>query len=151
MSDAYNATERSDIRIAEAAARVASREDDSVIFELMRTPSGRAWMHRRLAVCQVHSTTFTGDALTSAFKEGQRNIGLMFESDLLRVCPDEYITMMREAHGRTIVADTNRRRNRNSGDDNAGITSNLVRYDESIRADFAEPAGGGDAQVERED
>lgn len=143
MTDDYNATERSDIKVAQAAAKLADREDDVVLRGLMRTGSGRGWMFRLLAACHIHQTTFTGNALLGAFKEGERNIGLMLETNLLRVCPDEFITMMREAHARNLTDDTRRRRNRSATDDGPDL-SNFVDY--AATAD----ASAGDEAVERD-
>lgn len=146
MSDAYNATERSDIKVAQAAAKVADRQDDEVLVSIMRGTPGRAWMFRLLAACHIHQTTFTTDARLSAFKEGERNIGLMLENNLLRVCPDQYITMMKEAHGRSLTDDTRRRRNRNASDDPTDL-SNFVDY----AADQSDAVDNGDEAVERDE
>ena len=147
MSDAYNATERSDIKVAQAAVKLADRQDDEVLLSIMRGTAGRAWMFRLLAACHIHQTTFSGDALLGAFKEGERNIGLLLETNLLRVCPDSYISMMREAHARSLTDDTRRRRNRNGNDDAADL-SNFVDYSAADGNVSAEP---GDEAVERDE
>lgn len=142
MTDAYNATERSDIKVAEASAKVAARDDDDVLRSIMRGVGGRAWMFRLLAACHIHQTTFAADALVGAFREGERNIGLMLENNLLRVCSNEFIQMMREAHGRSITDDIRRRTRRNADAGPDTGPDNYVDYG-------AVSAESGDEAVER--
>ena len=97
MSDDYSTPEeRRALRRAEKAARAKEAQDNSVIVSLMAGEAGREWMRDLLGVCAIFRTTFTGDALKSAFNEGQRNIGLMLLAGIMRACPDAYVQMMKE-------------------------------------------------------
>lgn len=127
MNEPFNAADRGDVREVEKISRATARTDDDVLRGIMRTPAGRGWMFRRLAVCHLHEVTFVGDALKSAFLEGERNIGLMFQADILRVCPDEFIQMMRESNERSLAHDAARNNRRRAAADEPDLT-NFVDY-----------------------
>ena len=140
----YNAGDRADVREADKLSRIAQRQDLDVTRDIMRTTAGRAWMHRKLTACHIYQTTATpGDAFATYFNEGQRNIGLMLNAEILTACPDEFILMLKEANERDLTHDTTRR-NRKAGNGNGIDTSggNFVNYNE--------PVGDGDEAVERE-
>lgn len=140
----YNAAERTDVREADKASRLSDRQDLDVTRDIMRTTFGRAWMYRKLTACHIYQTTATpGDAFATYFNEGQRNIGLMLNAEILAACPDEFILMLKEANERDISSDTTRRNRKarnGNGEDIAG--SNFVNYDE--------PARDGSEAVERD-
>ena len=71
-----NASDRKSVRELEKRARIADRARAEVITSIMSTLAGRSWMWDRLSSCHVFVTTFNGDALQSAFQEGQRSMGL---------------------------------------------------------------------------
>lgn len=103
MND-YNAAERSDVKAASKAARIAEVQRQEVITGLMSTIAGRAWMHERLLRCHIFQSSHTSDALNTAFAEGERNIGLMDLNDIMATCPDQYVLMMREYNERSSTA-----------------------------------------------
>ncbi len=143
MTD-YDASDRADVKEADKASRVLERQNLDVTRDIMRTAAGRAWMYRKLEACHIYQTTATpGDAFATYFNEGQRNIGLMLNAEILTACPDEFILMLKEANERDLTSDTTRR-NRKAGNGNGIDTSggNFVNYDE--------PVGDGDEAVERE-
>jgi len=78
-------------------AKAKAAQDDATIQSIMSSIGGRAWAHDLIESCGIFRTTFTGDALKSAFNEGQRNIGLWFLALVMRACPDAYIQMMKES------------------------------------------------------
>ena len=95
-----NSADRKSIRAREKAAKVNDELRATVIREIMSTTTGRMWMWDHLAECSIFHQTFTSDPLTTAFNEGRRSIGLSVMADILRTCPDQYITAMRESHDR---------------------------------------------------
>lgn len=97
-----NAADRKAIRAKEKQAAIAAASSQAVLNVVMSTVEGRRFLWDFLASCHLFSTTFTGDALTSAFAEGERNVGQRLLSDIMVVCPDQYIQAMREAHERHI-------------------------------------------------
>lgn len=118
----YNAADTKAVRRAAREAKIASAAADVVLFNLMQSPSGRAYVYNRLAGAFVFHTPFTGDLATTSFNCGIQSTGLRDLADLMRVCPDQYIAMLREA------ADKDRadgRRNDSPGrDDDSGQRSN---------------------------
>lgn len=98
-----SAADRKSIRAREKAAKVNDELRATVIREIMSTTTGRMWMWDHLSACNIFHQTFTADPLTTAFNEGQRSIGLSIMADILRTCPDAYITAMRESHDRSTL------------------------------------------------
>jgi hypothetical protein len=96
-----NAADRKSIRRLEKASKLADAQRRQVITSLMSTTFGREWMWDVLSRCHCFSTTFTGDALSGAFAEGQRAIGLSLLSDIMIACPDQYIQAQRESNERS--------------------------------------------------
>lgn len=88
----------------------------------MDQPQVRAWMFDLLAVCQMFQTSFSKSALEMAFNEGSRNVGLRLTADIMRVCPDNYVKMLREhkdkEHVDTVREDAAKRAN--GGDPGSG-------------------------------
>ena len=95
-----NAADRKAIRQKEKQSAIADASRQSVLHTVMSTIEGRTFIWDFLASCHIFTTTFTGDALTSAFAEGERNVGQRLLSDIMVVCPDQYIQAMREANER---------------------------------------------------
>ena len=79
------------------ADKARQAQDDAVVQSLMATPAGRAWMRAKLERCHIFSITFAGEKThTSAFADGERNVGLILFSDIMRACPEMYIQMMKD-------------------------------------------------------
>ncbi|MDP1824913.1 MAG: hypothetical protein Q8L48_16775 [Archangium sp.] len=58
---------------------------------------GRRFYWRTMQDSGVFASTFTGDALTSAFKEGRRAQGLDLMQEAQKVAPMKYLLMLEEA------------------------------------------------------
>lgn len=78
----------------EVAIRLKAEHD--FIRAMMGTTQGRLWFWDILTSCHVGATSFSSDSLVMAFSEGERNIGLRIQAQLLAACPDRYIEMLRE-------------------------------------------------------
>jgi hypothetical protein len=100
VTDGYNAAERRDVRRAEKADRLWEKDRHEFIRGVMALGPGRRWILEVLELCHIFRTTFSGEALTSAFAEGERNVGLRILGDVISSCPDQYIQMMREKNAR---------------------------------------------------
>jgi hypothetical protein len=59
------------------------------------TPEGRRFIKRLLGECSVYQSTFTGEALTTAHREGKRAIGLWVLEHFTQH-PDAYIQFLTE-------------------------------------------------------
>ena len=101
----YNAGERKDVRKAEKAARIAARDDRDAIVRIMSDTFGRAWMWRKLEAARIFADPFTGDALVEAFNKGYRSFGMLFLTDIMLHCPEQYLLMTREANVRRVNND----------------------------------------------
>ena len=111
MND-FNAADTRAIRARQRELKAREAERKLVVLNLMSSPAGRAYVHDRLQRCHIFETTFVGDALRSAFLEGERNIGLADLAEVMRWCPDQYVQMMREQNDKEL-ANERRLNNRN--------------------------------------
>lgn len=84
---------------AEAALKAevdAASEHDEVCW-LMADAKGRRFVWRLLKIAGIYRTTFAGDALQSAFREGYRAAGIDLVNLILKHCPERYAQMQKEA------------------------------------------------------
>lgn len=79
---------------AEAHRRRIELED---LRWLMSDKRGRRFMHRLLSRAHLYHSSFTGEPHSTAFKEGERNVGLTFLADVMEACPDRYTAMQQES------------------------------------------------------
>ena len=84
----------------EKQAKTTASLHEATVRDIMSTPSGRHWLWDHLSACHVFHSSFTGDALTTAYAEGERNMGLRLLSQIMQACPDNYILAQREANER---------------------------------------------------
>lgn len=82
---------KADIRIK----RGRDQELDDVHF-ILSTPQGRRFFWRLLSMCHMYETSFTGNNLTTCFNEGERNVGLKIQGDIIEAKPDALLQMMTE-------------------------------------------------------
>jgi hypothetical protein len=83
------ATEREAERLRR---RVLAAADFRKIAELVE---GRRFLRRLLAECGVHQSTFCGEPLSMAFREGRRSVGLWVQGQF-DGCPDLYIRLLQQ-------------------------------------------------------
>lgn len=76
------------------------------IAYVMETPEGRRAMEVILDITGMNQPVFSTNALTMAFNEGKRNVGLT----LLSLCdPVSYQQLLKESHDRRINSASNRK------------------------------------------
>lgn len=63
---------------------------------IMETPGGRRFIRRLLDATHVSQTSFTGEPMSTVFKEGERNIGLWLMAQINDNAFDQYVTLMKE-------------------------------------------------------
>jgi hypothetical protein len=102
-----NAAKIKDIRRMEKISNETHRAEIDYLCASMATIPGRAWFHSLLSRCHLFDSSYFPDRYLAARVEGERNIGLAIYNDIVTHCPDQFITMMREA---TIQEITNDRR-----------------------------------------
>lgn len=72
------------------------RERDDVIH-VMSSAEGRRFIWLLLSNAGVFASSFTGDNNATNFNEGRRSEGLRLFNDVMKHCPDLYLTMAKEA------------------------------------------------------
>src|SRR6266699_1556731 len=102
----YDASNRKDVKRLEKAARLAERQRHEVIQGIMSIAPGREWMLERLESCHVFASSYSGNALSMAFSEGERNVGLQLLTDIMAACPGRYVEMMQERNERDAARDS---------------------------------------------
>ncbi len=96
----YNADDEKQVKKAKQDSEFNDALRLDVIRGVMGTPGGRKWMYGLLEMCHCYHTSFMpGQPDTSAFREGERNIGLQLLADVQSAAPDLYLTMIQEAKG----------------------------------------------------
>lgn len=77
-------------------ARHDLEDIEQVMRELLHTTKGRKFVSHILLLCGIKRLSFTGDAMSSAFNEGQRSIGLALDALAYKATPDKYAEMLKE-------------------------------------------------------
>ena len=101
----YDASNRKDIRRAEKEARVVEVRALDYLKAAMTVPQGRAWFHDLLESCHCFNEVPNWEPYQEMYYKGMRNVGLRIFADITAHCPDDYITMMKEANARRIERD----------------------------------------------
>lgn len=79
------------------AMREARDREVADLKWLMSDKRGRRFVHRLLAKAGVFRTSFDGTAESTFFREGERNVGLLFLADINDHAGEEYLLMLKEA------------------------------------------------------
>jgi hypothetical protein len=94
----YDANDEKQVKKARKQAEFDHALKLDVIRSVMGSAPGRIWAYSILERCHCFSTSFIAGAPdASAFREGERNIGLQFLADIQEATPDLYLTMIQEA------------------------------------------------------
>jgi hypothetical protein len=81
---------------AEERALMASQLDIEAIKWVMSDKRGRRFVARQLERTGAFRLSFSTNALTMAFNEGMRSVGLMLIAQLNEHCPERYSEMLKE-------------------------------------------------------
>lgn len=90
---AANATDEGQIARKRNRSKTDEETANLVLRTLMNTVEGRRYIWIQLGQMHVFHSTFTGDALTSAFREGERTCGLRLWHQIELACPRQLLTM----------------------------------------------------------
>jgi hypothetical protein len=63
---------------------------------MMSSPRGRRIVWWFLEKAGVNRTSFNNSGSVMAFNEGQRNMGLMLQAQVIEHCTDDFVTMLSE-------------------------------------------------------
>lgn len=87
-----NAANESEVKHARQREDLHQDQTDNDLRFILSTAQGQRFLARLLDKTGLHKTSFTGSSQTF-FLEGQRNIGLLLLSDIMRVDPDSYVKL----------------------------------------------------------
>jgi hypothetical protein len=76
--------------------RLKQEQEISDFNYLMSLPQGRRFMWRLLEKAGVFRSSYSMNGLEMAFKEGNRNLGVMLVAEINEHCPGQYQKMIRE-------------------------------------------------------
>lgn len=93
----YDAGDDEQVKKRGLSAKRREKESREVLAALLDTPAGRNWMWQLLSDANIFSANPPSDALTMAFNEGARNLGLRLLASITATVPDAMIQMMK--HG----------------------------------------------------
>jgi hypothetical protein len=94
--EAFNASDPVQVAAKRRSAGRKRKASESIVYTIMSTQAGRDWFHTLLTSCHCFNSSFTGEALSMAFREGERNIGLMLTAQVMKAAPNEFIQMLKE-------------------------------------------------------
>jgi hypothetical protein len=78
--------------------RVSRRQHLALLAKFLGDPEGRRYFYDLLASAHAFSTSFATNALSMAFREGERNFGIRLLADIVEASPDAYLLMLKEAN-----------------------------------------------------
>lgn len=93
-----NAADEEQIREGELRLRFGKREMEADLAHLLSQPQFRRYVWRHLTQCGIFRVSTSCDNYTF-FREGERNIGLRLQAEIMEVSPDAYLLMMQEQKG----------------------------------------------------
>jgi hypothetical protein len=99
-----NAADRRQVRKAEKIAERAEMRKKDFLREALSTQGGKEYFWELLERAHIFQTTFMGEALGSAYHEGERNLGLQVLGDITKYCPEKLIEMMQDHNTAITVA-----------------------------------------------
>lgn len=71
-------------------------EELQAVGRLMADPAGRRWIRHLLTMCHIWHTSMERNAMSMAFLEGERSIGLFVNGELIEANQDMYLQMLKE-------------------------------------------------------
>jgi hypothetical protein len=106
----YDASNERHIAIQRRSAKALDESYDNVVNSLMGVVDGRAYIFDLLTYCHVFAQPFSADPYNTAYGCGQLDVGQILLRQIMRICPDQYVQMTREADARSTTDDTRRSR-----------------------------------------
>lgn len=104
---AYNADDKKQVNKARADAELDTALRLDVIRNVMTTAAGRKWIYDMLERCHCYSTSFIqGSPDATAFREGERNIGLQLLADVQTAASETYLLMLQEVKNLSNTSNT---------------------------------------------
>ena len=96
----YNAGDEAQVKDRVKKSKLRELQRKEGLGRIMDSLEGRMWMWALLEVCGIYHTSFSENALTMAFAEGRRDIGLRIVADIIKISPAQYARMVEENQNR---------------------------------------------------
>jgi len=98
-AEPFDAFDPVQVNKARQKAARANRARQEVVAGLMSTKAGRLWIFDTLVGCHIFTPSFVqGDPGASAFRDGERNVGLKLMADIMASAPDLWVKMNKEGN-----------------------------------------------------
>jgi len=82
----------------DARKKLVRKTEIADIKWLMSSRQGRRIMWRLMAMGRTFQLSFNTNAMTMAFNEGNRNLGLQLLDEVMKLCPELFPVMEKEQH-----------------------------------------------------
>ncbi len=99
-SKPYNAADPDQVKGREGRQKIREAQKRAALARLMSDAEGRMWMWDLLSLCGVYHSSFSREALSMAFSEGRRDIGLHLVAQIHKLAPEQYVRMTQENRAR---------------------------------------------------
>lgn len=97
LEQPYDASDPEQVQQRKRDAGRRSRQEREVLRQVMSTIQGRAWLWGLLSGCHMFASSYTSERThDTAFNEGERNVGLKLNSQMLLADPKAYVQMQTE-------------------------------------------------------
>ena len=103
---AYDAADPDQVGRAEETARTARAQAAEDLGRVLESEAGRRFVWRVLEAAHCFQISHGPDPYATAFREGERNVGLPILAEILATRPDAFIRMARENRGGPGVVET---------------------------------------------
>lgn len=97
----YNAGNPEHVRKAAEGAKGRARQLKEGLGKIVKDPDCAAWLYELLEFCGIGKTSMTGNSHTF-FNEGQRNVGLYIQAQLLKDHQTAYVDMLKKVSVQSI-------------------------------------------------
>lgn len=88
---------------ADHAKLLAQQQEEDDVRWLLGDPRGRRLVWGWLSDGGIFRSTYTGEALSAAFNEGQRNAAIKLHAQVMHHAPEQFIRMLVEAQGAKVT------------------------------------------------
>ncbi len=92
----YNAGDAQHVAKAKSRQKTRGLQKKAAFRRFMSDAEGRMWIWDLLTLCGIFHSSFSVDALRTAFNEGRRDIGLRLLAEINQLSPEIYIKMVGE-------------------------------------------------------
>jgi len=100
-AEAYDASDKAQVDRAKRDEGRRRKQRRDVLAQLLSKPAGRLWLWELLSAAHMFQQSYVpGDPYATAFRDGERNLGLRVLSEAMSVSADDFVLMLKENGGR---------------------------------------------------